>query len=215
MAEHTTPPLHVQDDNHLSEPPGVEGYVTHIRTASGTREEVYLTVHNGLLFTLGPAHAHAPNPPGVVPVPVDPNQDARETLREEEVRRGVGQIMAARGVTDLRAVIAVRRAFRPVFIPNQLEQDPTRPDSGEEERDLNVEVVYEESDTRDVGGIEGLTGDVTTMRMRRCFELVMKTGYVIRFEVRPYQTTLPDRVWMTMSVAGLVCPSRHRVDQTT
>lgn len=215
MAEHTTPPLHVQDDNHLSEPPGVEGYVTHIRTASGTREEVYLTVHNGLLFTLGPAHAHAPNPPGVVPVPVDPNQDARETLREEEVRRGVGQIMAARGVTDLRAVIAVRRAFRPVFIPNQLEQDPTRPDSGEEERDLNVEVVYEESDTRDVGGIEGLTGDVTTMRMRRCFELVMKTGYVIRFEVCPYQTTPPDRVWMTMSVAGLVCPSRHRVDQTT
>jgi len=179
------PPLLTQDGNHLSEPPGIEGYVTHIRSASGTREEVYLTVHNGLLFTLGPAHAHAPNPPGVVPVPVDPNQDARETLREEEVRRGVKQIMAARSVTDLRTVIAVRRAFRPVFIPNQLEHDSTRPDSGEEER-----VVYEESDTRDVGGDEGLSGDVTTMRMRRCFELVTKTGSVIRFEVRPYQTPL-------------------------
>ena len=98
--------------------------------------------------------------------------------------------MVARGVTDLRAVIAVRRAFRPVFFPNHLEHDPTRPDSGEEEGDPNVEVAYEESDTRDVGGDEGLTGDVSTMRMRRCFELVMKTGYVIRLEVRPFQTRL-------------------------
>ena len=184
------PPLHIQDGDSLSEPPSIEGYVTHVKSASGTREEVYLTVHNGLLFTLGPAHAHAPNPPGVISVPLDPNQDARDALREEEVRRGVAQILAARGVTDLRAVVAVRRAIRPAFLPNEPEHGPPRPDSGEEERDVNVEVFHEESDTQDNGGDAGLTGDVTTIRMRRCFELVMKTGHVIRFEVRPDQTCL-------------------------
>jgi hypothetical protein len=30
---------------------------------------------------------------------------------------------------------------------------------------------------------------VSTMRMRRCFELVMKTGHVVRFEVRPHMLT--------------------------
>jgi hypothetical protein len=83
-------------------PPSIEGYVTHVTSASGTREEVF--------FTLGPAHAHAPNPPGVTSVPLDPNQDARDALREEEVRRGIAQILAARGVTDLRAVVAGNQA---------------------------------------------------------------------------------------------------------
>jgi hypothetical protein len=174
----------------LPEPPSIEGYVTRIRAASGTREEVYLTVHNGLLFTLGPAHAHAPNPPGLISVPLDPSQDARVALREEEVRRGVAQILTARSVTDLRAVVALRRASRPVFLPSPPETGPPRLDSGEEERDLVVEVFHEESDIRDVGGDAGLTGDVSTMRMRRCFELVMRTGQIIRFEVCTYQTCL-------------------------
>jgi len=172
----------------LSEPPSIEGYVTRVRSASGTREEVYLTVHNGLLFTLGPAHAHPPNPPGVTSGPLDPNQDARAALRDEEVRRGVAQILAASSVTDLRAVVALRRASRPVFLPSLPESGPSRPDPGEEERDLVVEVSHEESDAQDVGGDAGLTGDGATMRMRRCFELVMRTGHVIRFEVRAHQT---------------------------
>lgn len=45
-----TPPLHVQDGDSLSELPSVEGYVPHVKSASGTREDVYLTVQNGLLF---------------------------------------------------------------------------------------------------------------------------------------------------------------------
>lgn len=178
----------------MSEPPSIEGYVTRVRSASGTREEVYLTVHNGLLFTLGLAHAHAPNPPGVISVSLDPNQDPRTALREEEVRRGVAQILAARSMTDLRAVVALRRASKPVFLPSLPEPGSPRLDPGEEERDLVVEVFDEENDARDVGGDVGLTGDVTTMRMRRCFELVTRTGNVIRFEVRGYQTcSLSDR----------------------
>lgn len=210
LAEHTAPQLHIKDGNLISEPPSIEGYVTRAKAPSGTHEEVYLTVHNGLLFTLRPTHANAPNPPGAIPVPFDSNKDAPEVLREDEVRRGAKQVLAARDMTDLRAVVAVRRAFRPVFLP---EHDSTGPDSGVEEQD--GEVTHEETDTQDVGGDAGLTtGDVTIIRMRRCFELVMKTGHIMRFEVRPYQTILEvyfdqaDRGGM----ADMVCPSRHRMD---
>ena len=171
--------LHMKNGHQLSEPPSVEGYVSRVKPGS-TREEVYLTVHNGLLFTLAPAGAHAPNPPGVVPVSQDSDRDA-EALGQEEIHRGSAQVLAARGVMDLRAVIAVRRAFRPVLHPN--EHGSTQPEI-EENGLLEEEVVHEESDTRDVGGDTGLSGDVTTIRMRRCFELVMKSGHVIRFEVR-------------------------------
>lgn len=180
LAEHTAPQLHIKDGSLISEPPSIEGYVTRVRAPSGTHEEVYLTVHNGFLFTLRRSHANAPNPPGAIPVPFDSNKDAAKVLREDEVRRGAKQVLAARDVTDLRAVVAVRRAFRPVFLPSQPEHDSMGPDSGVEEQD--GEVTHEETDTQDVGGDAGLTGDVTTIRMRRCFELVMKTGHIMRFE---------------------------------
>ncbi|KAH9080423.1 hypothetical protein EDB83DRAFT_2339328 [Lactarius deliciosus] len=181
LAEHMASQLHIKDGHHLSEPPSVEGYVSRIKPGSGTREEVYLTVHNGLLFTLTPASAHAPNPPGVVPVPHDSDRNARDALRQEEVRRGAAQVLAARGVMDLRTVIAVRRAFRPVLHPNEHVHASTQPEI-EDNGHFEEQVVREESDTRDVGGDAGLTGDVTTMRTRRCFELLMKSGHVIRFE---------------------------------
>jgi hypothetical protein len=184
------PSLHIKEGDLMSEPPSVEGYVTRVRSASGTREEVYLTVHNGLLFTLRPAHANTPNPPGAIAVPLDSNKDPRE----DEVRRGAEQILAARDVTDLRAVVAVRRAFRPVFHPTQLERDSTVPGSVGEE--LDGEVIHEASDTQDAGGDAGLAGnvDVSTMRMRRCFELVMKTGHVVRFEVRMLHSLGPTLI---------------------
>ncbi len=174
--------LHIKDGHQLSEPPSVEGYVSRVKPGSGTREEVYLTVHNGLLFTLAPGSAHAPNPPGVVPVPQDSDRDARDALHQEDIRRGAAQVLAARGVMDLRSVIAVRRAFRPVLHPNQHVDTSTQPEI-EENGHLTEEVVREESDSGDVGGDVGLAGDVTTIRMRRCFELVMRSGHVIRFEV--------------------------------
>lgn len=200
--------MHIKDGNLISEPPSIEGYVTRVKAPSGTHEEVYLTVHNGLLFTLRPAHANAPNPPGAIPVPFDLNKNAHQVLREDEVRRGAKQVLAARDVTDLRAVMAVRRAFRPVFLSSQPEHD-----SGMEEQD--GEVTHEETDTQDVGGDAGLTaGDMTVIRMRRCFELVMQTGQIMRFEVRPYQTTLGvhfDRADHG-GMADMVCPSRDRMD---
>ena len=194
LAEHMASQLHIKDGHQLSEPPSIEGYVSRIRSASGSREEVYLSVHNGLLFTLPPSHPHTPNLPGVVPIPHGSDHDIRDALRHEEVRRGAAQVLTARSVLDLRAVIMVRRAWRPIFHPSHpVLHDP------EDEHRLHVEVVHEESDALDAGGDAGLTGDVSTMRMRRCFELVTKTGHVIRFEVRPNEThALP------LHVAGLM-----------
>jgi hypothetical protein len=77
------------------------------------------------------------------------------------------------------------------------------------------EVTHDETDTRDVGSHAGLTtGDVTIIRMRRCFELVMKTAHIMRFEVRPYQTTLEVHFNRAdhEGMADMVCPSRHRMD---
>jgi hypothetical protein len=184
--------VHIKDGRQLSEPPSIEGYVSHVRSGSGSREEVYLSVHNGLLFTLTPSHAHIPSLPGMVPVPHGSDQDIRDTLREEEVRRGAAQVLAARSVMDLRAVVAVRRAFRPIFHPSQSVHDSAMRDPVEDEQGVDVEVAHEESDVLDTGGDSGLTGmhDATTIRMRRCFELVTKTGNVVRFEVRSSQTSL-------------------------
>jgi len=193
LAEHMTRQLHIKDGDHLSEPPSIEGYVTRVRGASGTQEEVYLTVHNGLLFTLGPAQAHAPNPPGILTINLDSNRDpcGAGALRQEEVRRGVAQVSAARGVTDLRAVMAVRRAFRPQFQPRLPAHDRTLPNSEEAERDLEIEIIHEESDAQDVGGDAGLSGgEVSMIRMRRCFELLMKTGHVVRFETWSAQVAI-------------------------
>lgn len=189
LAEHAASQLHIKDGHQVSEPPSIEGYVSRVRSASGGHEEVYLTVHNGLLFTLAPTHAHTPNLPGVVPAPYGADQDIRDVLREEEVRRGAEQVLAARYAMDLRAVVMVRRAFRPIFHPGQPVHNSTPPDAEEDEQQLNTGVAHEESDALDVGGNAGLTGDVTTMRMRRCFELVTKTGDVIRYEVRPKPNT--------------------------
>jgi hypothetical protein len=187
LAEHMASQLHIKDGDQLSEPPSIEGYASRIRSASGSHEEVYLSVHNGLLFTLPPSHPHTPNLPGVVPIPHGPDHDIRDALRHEEVRRGAAQVLTARSVLDLRAVIIVRRAFRPIFHPSHPVHNSTPHDPGDEHR-LHVEVAHEESDALDAGGDAGLTGDGSTMRMRRCFELVLRTGHVIRFEVRPNQT---------------------------
>ena len=52
------PQLHIKDSNLISEPPSIEGYVTHVKAPSGNYEKVYLIVHNGLLFMLQPTYTY-------------------------------------------------------------------------------------------------------------------------------------------------------------
>ena len=92
--------------------------------------------------------------------------------------------MHAIGVTDLRSILAVRRAFQ--LIPLQMERvDSKRTHDWEDSAEFWMHVERHESDNEDRGGEDGLTRttDKATLRMRRSFELLMTSGRVVRFEV--------------------------------
>jgi hypothetical protein len=90
--------------------------------------------------------------------------------------------LTAFGVSDLRDILTVRRAFQPVAQESHRETN--------KEGDSNSPLTQTEvsaSDDEDEGGIDGLTksDDKPRLRMKRSFELLLKNGHVVRFEVRP------------------------------
>jgi hypothetical protein len=103
-------------------------------------------------------------------------------MKHIEIRRGINQILTSTGLMDLRSIVAVRRAFQhspPQMHGQQEEQidDSFFLTSHREERSLE--------DDADEGGEAVLTNasDRPQVRMRRSFELLLTTGYVMRFEV--------------------------------
>lgn len=180
--------LHLRDGTRLDEPPAVEGYVERIRPNSQFRQALYLTTHNGYLFTLLPAHAHHPAPPGVVPHDTLP-----QARYDGEVRRGAAQITRATGTLDLRNIIAVRRAFQSVLshVGEVPQRDGDSPEWDETEEFWHA-VDHVDEDDEDVGGEAGLakcsTQERPRLKMRRSFELLLTTGNVLRFEVGSHIT---------------------------
>lgn len=172
----------------MTEPPGIEGYLTRVKVATSNHQPVYLATHDGLLFTLPPSNANPPKPPGLAPQPSGPGtEDFYSTLREEEIRRGSSQVFHARNVMDLRDIVAVRRAFSLVPIASEAMEESRRPPWSDDD-DGPVEVERLPEDEEDVGGDEGLSklGPGTARdhaKMRRGFELLLQTGKVIRYEV--------------------------------
>ncbi|THH16545.1 hypothetical protein EW146_g4095 [Bondarzewia mesenterica] len=190
MGEHLPSRLHLKDGTQLEEPPGIEGYVDRIKPTTQARQSLYLTTHDGLLFSLPPPRAYPPRLPGSLPQPPSSGEDSYASMRDEEVRRGAQQVFEARGVTDLRNILMVRRAFQ--VVPHVQENIDGRPrrqgghSEDEYEQELTAQVELGEGEEEDVGGQEGLGKlgpDRARGRMRRCFELVMRTGRVVRFEV--------------------------------
>lgn len=170
--------IRLKDGTRLDEPPGVEGYADRIKPNSQLKQATYLATHDGYLFFIGANFANPPAPPGP-PTDVDP-----DTLRQAESIRGAKQILSATGMTDLRRVIAVRRAFQ--IIPRQMEQVSVQDvPQWEEAEGFWDNVEHFDEDHRDVGGSEGLAkaADSGQMRVRRSFELLMESGRVMRFEV--------------------------------
>ncbi|KAH9936321.1 Pleckstrin homology domain-containing protein [Fomitopsis serialis] len=190
LKDHLPTRLHLGDGTRLDEPPAVEGYVERIRPNSQLRQPLYLTTHDGYLFTLLPAHAHHPPPPGFVPPETEP-----DALWRDEVRRGAEQVLRATGMMDLRSIVAVRRAFQ--LLPSRADELPERGE-GAQEWDETEEfwraVERMEGDDEDVGGEAGLARcsvqERPRLRMRRSFELLLTTGNVVRFEAYSCQTTL-------------------------
>ncbi|KAI0947149.1 hypothetical protein AcV7_009650 [Taiwanofungus camphoratus] len=189
LKEHLPTRLHLKDGTRLDEPPAVEGYLDRIRPNSQLKQAVYLTTHNGYLFALAPVQANHPPPPGFIP----PGQDPTDTssFREAEVRRGTKQILHATGISDLRNIVAVRRAFQLIHLHAEEPPSLNTPD-WEDKASFWEHVERTESDDEDAGGDEGLTHahNKFRLRMRRSFELLLTTGNVVRFEAHSCQTAL-------------------------
>lgn len=182
LAEHYPAYLHLKNGSRLMEPPAIEGYLERIKPNTQVKQQVYISTHDGNILTLSPARAHPPSPPGLTPLGAESDGHAK-TLRQTEVRRGARQLMDAIGVSDLRSILVIRRAFHITPEHSHHEQDRAQDDlwfgiwSQPEERT--------QSDDKDEGGEEGLakSGDKLGLRMKRAFELLLDTGRVIRFEV--------------------------------
>lgn len=108
--------------------------------------------------------------------------ETAEALRRKEVKRGTLQVMKATGVSDLRSIVAVRRAFQPAVPAFHEEHEPP-----ENQSYIFVpsRVQRTDSDNEDEGGEDVLrvAKDRSYLRMKRSFELLLTNGSVIRFEV--------------------------------
>jgi hypothetical protein len=183
LQEHRSTRVVLKDGTRLDEPSGIEGYVDRIRPNSQTKQAIYISTHDGYIFFLPTAHANPPQPPG----PPDEDMQA-DNLRRAEALRGGRQILYASRMSDLRDIIAVRRATQ--LVPRHKEEVNVS-DTPEWE---DIEGFWEnvesfDEDHRDVGGDDGLAkiskvSEKAQMRVRRSFELLFKTGQVVRFEVR-------------------------------
>jgi len=175
--------VHLKSGEKLLEPPAIEGYLSRIKPSTRQKEQVYLCTHGAYLFSLRPSDA---NPPTPLEMQLDQGntddpQEYAEQLRKSEVQRGVTQIMKAMGVGELTSILAVRRAFQVAVRPthtfkhdNEVHSDGSPPDR-------------EPEDDGDEGGHEALNkaDDQDHIKMKRSFELLLKSGRVVRFEVGP------------------------------
>ena len=179
MEQHRPVRVRLKDGTRLDEPPGVEGYLDRIRPTSQIRHSMYISTHDGYLFFLDAAQALTPNPPGLPPSSTDTTD-----LRKGEVLRGAQQILRATGLTDLRNVLAVRRAFQ--LVPIQTEEITSGHAGSEESEQLWAQPESFEDDHDDIGGEDGLNQarDRMQRRLRRSFELLLTSGQVVRLEVR-------------------------------
>ncbi|KDQ62280.1 hypothetical protein JAAARDRAFT_454727 [Jaapia argillacea MUCL 33604] len=210
LGHHFPTHIHLKDGTHLDEPPSIEGYLDRIKPNSQSKQATYLVIHNGNLFALQPAYAHPPSPPGLPPEGYNP--DDASTLREAEVRRGAMQILEAIGVNDLRSIVAVRRASH--IIPQPVHDTPNvrKAPGWEDEEGFWTQVDRSASDDEDEGGDEGMAKapNKARVRMRRSFELLLRSGHVVRFEAHSPRVALEwiDRLRALVSY----WKRRHSVD---
>lgn len=144
--------------------------------------------------------------------------NGENSLWSAEIHRGQSQILDSNGFCDLRDIIAVRRAFQPLAwhrdrsAVNEVEHPVGKLDSsgtrssgmrsdvsgnnGQRDGEIGIEwpeVETMESDNEEEeGGEEGLAkvGDRAHLRMRRSFELMMRSGHVVRFETHSRKVAL-------------------------
>ncbi|KAK0449249.1 hypothetical protein EV421DRAFT_1402130 [Armillaria borealis] len=203
------------EDPFYHEPPSIEGYLSRIKPNTQLKQRVYMTTHDGNLFTLPTSKAHPPSP-----FPIRETENYAQKLNKREVERGALQILDAIAVADLRSIITVRRAFQIVPPHTHVEVDPSgTPDRHGDANSswMNVwsQSSAEESshsDDEDEGGEDAVNKalDKPHLRMKRSFELLLKNGHVIRFECysRRFALEWINRLRSLVSYWKL----RHRAD---
>jgi len=180
LGQHIPTRLHLKDGTRLDEPFSIEGFVERVRPSTQLKQSVYLSTHDGYLFSLTPDNANPPMPPGFPKEAKD-----ADSLHASEVRRGTRQILHATGVSDLRHIVAVRRAFQQVPVHTEhIAASTIQGSNWEDTEEFWAHVERTDEDELDKGGEDGLaaTGDKTKLRTMRSFELLLVSGRVIRFE---------------------------------
>ncbi|KAJ6584842.1 Pleckstrin homology domain-containing protein [Mycena capillaripes] len=204
LAQHSPQHFVLKNGTRVPEPPSIEGYIERIRPNSQTKHLIYLVAQDGNLFSLGSENANPPSPMGI-----GQTADTPDALRLAEVQRGTTQIMKATGVSDMRSILAVRRAFQPVVAASH-----DNPDHGDDQSYVSLASRIErtQSDDEDEGGEDGLRAapDKSHLRMKRSFELLLKNGHIIRFEAHSRKVALE---WIERLQALIVYwKQRHRLD---
>lgn len=201
LANHFLSHIHLSNGRHLDEPPALEGYLDRVRPNTQTKQQVYVSIHNGNLFILNTNSAFPPMPPGLTPI--SNVYEYSQTLRHTEIRRGINQILSATGVCDLRTILLVRRASHPTSAHMHSEKERNIEDSSWFNTWSASEEVTE-MDEGDEGGEEGLSkgNDRTHLKVRRSLELLLTTGHIVRFEVGIFDIQWSDGFLLT-EVGGL------------
>lgn len=187
LAEHYPTRINLGRGRHLEEPPAVEGFVHTIDAKSQRRTQLYLSTHDGYLFAIQINKVVTP------PSPSDLRNYSKveEELRKDEAARLRMQVINSKAFWDLRNVLIVRRASH----IHAKASDPSV--SAERAEQTSYEQIlsrFEDSegglhrslsDVEDEGGDEGLAKAEHKLKMRmfRSFELVLKNGRILRFEV--------------------------------
>jgi hypothetical protein len=164
-----------------------------------------------------PSNSHAPVPPNVHlsrALSSHPNESLEYTraFREAEVARGASQIAAAFEAFDLRNIRQIRRATHETIVHDARTHATATVAGGSVG---NQDILTR--DEADIGGAEGLAQahDKSQLRVRRCFEIVMISGYVIRFEVRIF-----GAIWFILTpclilLLDIFLPDESRMGRTT
>ncbi|KAJ7254353.1 Pleckstrin homology domain-containing protein [Mycena haematopus] len=198
LAQHSAQHLVLKNGTRIPEPPSIEGYLERIRPNSQSKHLLYLVTHDGNLFSLATEKAHPPSPMGIG------QAESADVLRRAEVQRGTEQILHATGVSDLRSILSVRRAFQPVV--------PVSHDTPDDQSLRPSYIERSDSDDEDEGGEEGLrtAQDKVHLRMKRSFELLLKNGHIIRFEAHSRKVAVE---WIERLRALMeYWKQRHRID---
>ncbi|KAH7913406.1 Pleckstrin homology domain-containing protein [Hygrophoropsis aurantiaca] len=209
LAEHLPSTIHVPGGTKLYEPPAIEGYLDRIKPNTQSKQPVYLSTHDGNLFSISPSDAHPPTPPNVhLSHGIPENQTDRTdttTLHNNEIRRGATQITTAQGVLDVRNIAFVRRASD--LVP-QYQINVAKEDGGDADQDAIVDV----DDEGDEGGLDGMmkAKNKVTLRIQRSFEIILNSGLVLRYEAYSCQTSIE---WINKLRALVIYwKYRHRID---